>query len=109
YIARNNLQVAANIVAQVKQLQRVYQITPSDQAMVGLMTRGIDAAYHVVRYEKEVFTQAFAQDLGGADAARQTYDRSVLVHNAVLNVALGYATAKNGIQLGASALTAAAL
>ena len=69
YIAQNNLQVADETVQQVKRLQRVYQITPSDQAMTGLMKRGIDAAYHVVRYDRDTFVQSFAADLGGADQA----------------------------------------
>ncbi len=106
YIARNNLDVADATLAQVKRLQRVYQITPGDEAMTGLMKRGIDAAYHVVRYEKEAFVQTFAQDLGGTASAAQTYDKSVQIHNAVLNIAVSYLTAKNGIGLGAEPLSA---
>lgn len=108
YIVRNNLQVADETVTQVKRLQRVYQITPNDQAMTGLIKNRIDAAYHVVRYEKEAFVQTFAADLGGADSAAQTYDKSVQVHNTVLNVAISYLSAKNGIGLGAQPLKAAA-
>ena len=67
YIAQNNVQVADETVQQVKRLQRVYQITPSDQALTGLMKHGIDAAYHVVRYDKDAFVQSFAEDLGGAE------------------------------------------
>lgn len=93
YIANKKLKVADETVTQVKRLQRVYQITPSDKALTGLMKRGIDAAYHVVRYDKETFVQSFAADLGGADHAALTYDKSVQVHNAVLNIALSYANA----------------
>ena len=101
YIARNNLQVADETVTQVKRLQRVYQITPSDQAMTGLMKHGLDAAYHVVRFDQDTFVQTYQQDLGGAESAAQTYDRSVQVYNVVLNIAVSYLTAKNGIGLGA--------
>ena len=69
YIAQNNLQVPDDTVQQVKRLERAYQITPSDQALAGLMKRGIDAAYHVARYDKDTFVQSFAADLGGADQA----------------------------------------
>ena len=111
YIAQKKLQVpelqvSDEIVKQVKRVQRLYQVTTSDQAMTGLMKRGIDAAHHVVRYDRETFVQAFAEDLGGADNAAQTYDKSVQVHNAVLNVAIGYLTARNGIGLGAQPLKA---
>ncbi len=107
YIKRNKLEVASETVAQVQSLQRVYQITPSDQAMAGLMKRGVDAAAKVVRQDKETFVETFAQDLGGAEAAAQTYDKSLQVHNAVLNIAISYLTAKNGIALGAQPMGAA--
>ncbi len=100
YIAQNNLQVADETVQQVKRLQRVYQITPSDQALTGLMKRGIDAAYHVVRYDKDTFVQCFAADLGGADHAALTYDKSVQIHNAVLNIALSYLNARTAPAIG---------
>jgi hypothetical protein len=100
YIAQNKLQVADETVQQVKRLQRVYQITPSDQALTGLMKRGIDAAYHVIRYDKDTFVQNFAADLGGADQAALTYDKSVQVHNTVLNVALSYLNARTAPAIG---------
>ena len=111
YIARNKLDVPEETKIQIRRVQRVYQITPSDQAMIGLMTHGtngtngtngIDAAYHVVRYEKEVFVQAFAQELGGEESAAQTYDKSVQVHNAVLNIALSYLSARIAPGIGQS-------
>ena len=100
YIAQNNVQVAGETVQQVKRLQRVYQITPSDQAMTGLMKRGIDAAYHVVRYDKDTFVQSFAADLGGASDAALTYDKSVQIHNVVLNIALSYLHARTAPAIG---------
>jgi len=100
YVAKNNLQVAEETVGQIQRLQRVYQITASDQAMIGLMKRGIDAAYHVVRYDKDAFVQSFAADLGGADQAALTYNRSVQIHNAVLNVALSYLHARTAPAIG---------
>ncbi|GHO71423.1 hypothetical protein KSC_103150 [Ktedonobacter sp. SOSP1-52] len=100
YIAQNNVQVASEIVQQVKRLQRVYQIAPGDQAMIGLMKRGIDAAYHVVRYDKETFVQSFAADVGGADHAALTYDKSVQIHNTVLNITLSYLNARTAPAIG---------
>ncbi len=100
YIKRNKVRVAPETVTQVKRLQRVYQITPSDQAMTGLLKRGVDAAYHIVRYQKENFVQTFAKDLGGVDQAALTYDRSVQVHNVVLNIAVSFLTARNAPGIG---------
>jgi hypothetical protein len=100
YIARNKVQAPSETIQQVKRLQRVYQITPSDQAMSGLMKRGIDAAYHVVRYDRDTFVQSFSADLGGADQAKLTYNRSVQIHNVVLNIALGYLHARTAPAIG---------
>lgn len=100
YLTQNNVQAAPETVQQVKRLQRVYQITPSDQAMTSLMKRGVDAAYHVTRYDREAFVRAFAQDLGGEGQAGHTHDRSVQIHGAVLNIALGYLHARSAPALG---------
>jgi hypothetical protein len=100
FIAKNKLQVADKTIQQVKRLQRVYQITPSDQAMTGLLKRGIDSAYHVVLYDKDTFVQSFAADVGGADHAALTYDRSLQIHNAVLNIALSYLNARTAPAIG---------
>ncbi|MGH9751588.1 MAG: neuraminidase-like domain-containing protein, partial [Blastocatellia bacterium] len=45
--------------------------------------------------------QSYQTDLGGAETAALIYDKSLQVHNAVLNLAISYLTAKNGIGLGA--------
>jgi hypothetical protein len=43
YLARNQVPLDPETVRQVKRLQRVYQITPSDDSLIGLMKRGIDS------------------------------------------------------------------
>lgn len=106
FIARNGLNVTGETVTQVQRLQRVYQITANDQAMTGLMKNGLNAAYHVARLDRDAFVQTYQQDLGGVESATQTHDRAVQVHNAVLNIAISYVTAKNGIPLGAERLEA---
>ena len=92
---RGSVKITDEARKQVNQLERVHQITPSDQAMSGLMKRGIDAAYHVVGYERDTFIKSFAADLGGEDHAALTYDKSVQVHNTVVNIVLSYLTARN--------------
>ena len=102
YLARRGLDADAGTVAQVERLQRVYQITPTDEAMGGLLKNGLDAAARVVRHDRDAFVRNYAGDLGGAQRAAQTYDNSVRVYNAVLNIAVSYLTARNGIALGAA-------
>src|SRR5262249_55081362 len=46
------------------------------------------------------FVQSFAADVGGADQASLIYDKAVQVHNAVLNIALSYLTARTAPVVG---------
>ncbi|HWS86526.1 MAG TPA: neuraminidase-like domain-containing protein [Pyrinomonadaceae bacterium] len=108
YVRREGLEVGEEALAQVERIQRVYQITPTDRAMGVLLERGLDSAYKVVRGSREEFVRDYAQDLGGETRAAQTYDNSAAVYNAVLNIAVSYLTARNGIPLGATAGGAAA-
>jgi hypothetical protein len=64
YISRNNLQVAEEVTQVVKQVQRVYQITPSDSAMTGLLKKGIDSAYAVALYDRDEFIRTFKDEMG---------------------------------------------
>ena len=100
YVARKNLTVSKETLTEVKQIQRVYQITPSDQAMNALMKRGVHAAAEVVRFDKQTFIETFAKEMGGGEIAAHTYDRSLQVHNAVLNIAMSYIGARNGVEVG---------
>jgi hypothetical protein len=106
YIVQNQIEVAPETVADIKRLERVYQITPSDEAMTGLLRRGVDSAARIARYERRTFIKNFEQDVGGAEMARRTYDNAVLVHGAVLNLIVSYVTAKNGINLGSAQMGA---
>ena len=104
FLAQNNLTLEAADQAQIQRVQRVFQISPSDEAMMALLRRRLDAAYHIVRYRREDFAGNFANDLGGTEAALRVYDRSVYIHNTVLNVAFTYLNANNGIAVGGQML-----
>lgn len=100
FVNQNKLQVDAGTLADLKKLQRVHQITTTDTAMAGLLKNNLDAAYHVVRHDRQSFINQFANDLGGTDAALQTYNKAVQIHGVTLNVAVTYLTARTGIKLG---------
>jgi transcriptional regulator with XRE-family HTH domain len=108
YIVRNKLQVSAQVVGEIKRIERLYQITPSDDAAAALLKRGIDSAYRVAHQDPEVFIKSLAPDVA-ADQATAIYDRAVAIHAAVLNVVTGYMTARNGLTLGASQMTSSAV
>ena len=104
YIAKNKLKVPDAVVSEVKKLQRVHQITESDQAMAALLKNDAHAAYHIAGFDKRTFIQKFEQDIGGTEEAGRVYDKALQVHHAVLNVAVSYITARSGLTLGANPL-----
>ena len=100
FIARNNLQVPPEVTPEVKRIQRVYQITPSDTAMNALLKKGLDSAYAVVRYDQDEFVETFKGELGGEAQARLTYAKAQQVHTAVLNIATSYLIASTAPAIG---------
>lgn len=100
YVARHNLQVDAEVTQEITRIQRVYQITPDDEAMNGLLKKGIDSAHAVVRYEREEFVRAFKDDVRGEQNARLVHAKAQQVHAAVLNVALTFLTARSAPGIG---------
>jgi ABC toxin N-terminal region/Neuraminidase-like domain/Putative peptidoglycan binding domain len=93
YLKRDNLQAASEVVREVSRIQRVHQITPSDDAMNALLKRGLNSAYAVTRYSRDQFVRSCGDELGGEANARLVYAKSQQVHNLVLNVAFSYLTA----------------
>lgn len=100
YVLKNNLQVAPEVTKEVTRIQRVYQITPGDDAMNALLKKGLDSSYAVVRYDRDEFVQAFKDDVGGEANARLIHARAQQVHNAVLNIAISYLTACSAPGIG---------
>jgi hypothetical protein len=101
YIARNNLENAPEVTQEVKRIQRVYQITPSERVMNTLLNQGLDSAYEIVnRYDRDEFVQTFKETLGGEDIAQLTYAKSEQVHNIVLNLTTSYLTTNRAPGIG---------
>jgi hypothetical protein len=108
FIKTNNLQVDPDTVTQVKHLQRMYQIAPSDQALTGLLHHGFDSSYQITQQDKSTFIKTVSADVGGDDRAALVYEKARQTHNTALNIAISYLTARQGVPLGASALAAGA-
>ncbi|MGD0680152.1 MAG: Tc toxin subunit A, partial [Polyangiaceae bacterium] len=103
YLTKHQLtgKVALPVVATIKQLQRVYQITPTNRAMQALLEHNIDSAYAVTRYDEAGFARAFGEVVGGENIARQVHAKARLVHGAALNLATSHLTARGAPRLGA--------
>ncbi len=90
YLQKNNLTLAEESLNQVKQVQRVYQISPSDEVMSKLLIHNLDSAYAVTRYDEQQFLDQFQDELGGETITRLTYAKALQVHHTVLNIATAY-------------------
>ena len=105
YLAHNlSATYAPTVIAQIKRLQRVYQITPNDHAFAALLRHGLDSAYAVTRYDPAGFARAFGHDLGGAGVAQQVHAKARVVAGAALQVATTRLAAR-GAHAGVAALT----
>ena len=102
YIAANNLtgKVDPGVVTQIKRLQRVYQVTPSDQAMNVLLQHNVDSAYLIASYNRAAFINAFQGAMGGADAAALTFDNAQRVNSTVGAIATDYVMRQRTPKLG---------
>ncbi|MBW8873690.1 MAG: peptidoglycan-binding protein [Acidobacteria bacterium] len=103
FLAGTTLTPDPKVVEQVKRLERVYQITPNDQAMVSLLNSDLDSAYKVVRYEEEELVRLYVKDHPEEEqTARLIYAKAKQVYNTALNVASSYLLSRNAPGLGVS-------
>lgn len=92
YVARTGTRLDEAGAVQVRTLQRVYQISPSDDALVHLVRNDIDSAHAVAQYDEDEFVTAFGEGLGGDGPAKLVYAKAQQVQHAVLNVTTQYLT-----------------
>ncbi|SDW57191.1 PA14 domain-containing protein [Marininema mesophilum] len=100
YIAHHKLQIEPEVSKEITQIQRVYQITPSDDAMNLLLKKGVNSAYAVIQYDRDEFIQTFKMEVGGEANARLIHTKAEQVHSTVLNIAVSYLSARNAPGIG---------
>ncbi len=99
YLQQHDLALDDATLGAVKQLQRVYQFSPSDDAMATLLQHNIDSAYAAIQYTEGEFVQLFAGDLGGETIAHVTYAKAHQVHHTVLNLMSTYLVQQSAPQM----------
>ena len=70
----------------LKTLQRVYQITPTNDAMATLLQLGLTSAYDVAALTEEVFVERFSHKFGSAAMARLVYRKATQVTSITYNL-----------------------
>ena len=73
-------------------VERLFQISPSNDSMVALSTLGIDSALQVMRHSPTGFVEKFGDAFPSAMEARLTYAKAQQVHTTALNIATQYLT-----------------
>lgn len=100
YVARTGVEIDADVQRDVTRIQRVRQITPSDEAMNALLKKGLDSAFAITRYDRDEFVAALKDEVGGETEAALIHARAQQVHAAVLNLATSYVLASNAPGIG---------
>jgi hypothetical protein len=70
----------------MKTLQRVYQITPSNEAMPVLLSLGLTSAYDVVALSQEDFLTSYGSKFPSLEQARLVYRKAVQVSSVTCNL-----------------------
>ncbi|MGD2087631.1 MAG: neuraminidase-like domain-containing protein [Candidatus Aminicenantes bacterium] len=95
FIKDNNLELSSGALNEVKRLQRVYQVSPSDNAMKVLLEKNLDSAHSIVQYDEQEFLEAFGDELGGETAAKFTYAKAHQIRSTILNLTVSAFTYQN--------------
>ncbi len=81
--------------AQLKSMQRVFNVTPHFPEMRALLADDMHSAASMVNVGERWFTEKYAEPLGGASHAREVYNKAEHVHATALNVYMKHAAAFN--------------
>lgn len=94
FIKDNEMKIGDDALVELKKLQRIYQISPSEKALAGLWNNKFDSARSIIQYDEKKFIEKFSKDLGGEDIGKITYAKAHQVHSLVLNVAISNITSQ---------------
>ena len=78
--------------ASAKVYERLYQISPSDEAMAALANNGLHSAYQVMRYTKSEFLSTHGGSFPNELQAELTYNKANEVYSGSLGIATSYIT-----------------
>lgn len=80
-------------------VERMYQISPSNESMAALSRFGLHSAYQVVSHSPETFLTRFGEGFPSQEEARLVYAKAQEVHSTALGVATTYLTTRSAPNL----------
>lgn len=78
-----------------KVLERIYQLSPSDESMIALSKAGLTSAWQIARYTKQEFISKAGASFPSLQEAEMTYNKASEVYSAALNIATSYLTSQS--------------
>lgn len=75
-IADTNPQQAAAVTATLRQVQRLYQLSPTPEAIGPMMKAKLDSAHAIASIPEKTFLQQYSEALGGTPNAYALYQRA---------------------------------
>lgn len=85
-------QLSEEAKASAKMVERMYQITPSDESLTVLSNSGFTSAYQIARYSKQEFIALTGDRFPNVQEAEKTYQKAQEVYSAALGIATTYLT-----------------
>lgn len=89
YLKEKGIKLDAPIEQELKSLERVYKITPSDEAIKIMINSGIDSAMAVTSFTQDAYVEKFSHVMG-TEVALRSYQVAQQVHATTLNTAVAY-------------------
>jgi hypothetical protein len=76
----------------VRRVERLYQMSPSNESMSALAKTGLHSAYQVVQFSRNEFLDKYSSAFPSAVEADKVYTKAHEVHSEVINLASSYLT-----------------
>ncbi|WP_437734504.1 neuraminidase-like domain-containing protein [Sorangium sp. So ce1335] len=84
YVADNELALSSDTVGSIKQLQRVFRLTPDFEAAAHLIEQELDSAVRIARIPEDRFVADHEEHVGGLTAARDIHRTASHYANEIL-------------------------
>ena len=76
-------------------VERMYQMSPSNGAMITLSNNGLSSAREIVSYSEEAFLATMGSEFASSREAKLVYNKAQEIHATALGVATGYLTQRS--------------
>ncbi len=80
--------------AAAKQVERIYQMSPSNEAMSTLSSLSLTSAYHIMKYTRDEFKIKYTAKFSTPKEADLVYTKAHEIYSSTMNLATAYLTSR---------------